>query len=94
MVASGVSPTADEPPNGPPSSPACLAHEADDSYMGFATAEEIAAFRQALAERQGAAPRSMIASLKKIMPRVRDDAIFAELKIVLDRQESRQRVEK
>lgn len=64
--------------------------------MGFATAEEIAAFRRALAEaeRQGGAPEPIIASLRKMMPRVRDDAIFAELKIVLDHQEIRQQIEK
>ena len=27
-----------------PSSPACLAHEADDAYMGYATKDELAAF--------------------------------------------------
>jgi len=92
MVASGMSRAPDNPPN----SPACLAHKADDSYMGFATAEEISAFRQVLAdaERQDAAPESIIASLEKMMRRVRDDAIFAELKIVLDRQEARQLIDK
>ena len=83
-------------PENPPSSPACLAHEVPDSYMGFATAEEISAFRKALAdaERQGAAPQSIIVSLRKMMPRVRDDAIFADLRIVLNRQEARQLIEK
>jgi superfamily I DNA/RNA helicase len=39
-----------------PSSPACLAHEADDAYMGFASRDEIAAFLNELleAERAGA----------------------------------------
>jgi hypothetical protein len=101
MVASGMSRAPGKRPDTPPSSPACLAHEfgaggADDTYMGFATAEEISAFRKALAdaEQQDGAPESVIASLKKMMPRVRDDAIFAELKIVLDRQEARQLIEK
>lgn len=39
-----------------PSSPACLAHEADDAYMGFATRIELGAFLNELleAERAGA----------------------------------------
>jgi hypothetical protein len=40
-----------------PASPACLAHEADDAYMGFASQAEIAALLNELleAERAGAA---------------------------------------
>jgi hypothetical protein len=38
----------------PPSSPACLAHEADDSYMGFASRSEIAAFLNELLEAERA----------------------------------------
>jgi len=40
-----------------PSSPACLAHEGDDAYMGFASRTEIAAFLNELleAERAGTA---------------------------------------
>lgn len=37
-----------------PSSPACLAHEADDAYMGFATRAEIAAFLNELLEAERA----------------------------------------
>jgi hypothetical protein len=39
-----------------PASPACLAHEADDAYMGYATKDELAAFLNELleAERAGA----------------------------------------
>jgi len=37
-----------------PSSPACLAHEADDAYMGFAKCEELAAFLNELLEAERA----------------------------------------
>ena len=37
-----------------PSSPACLSHEADDAYMGFATRDEIAAFLNELLEAERA----------------------------------------
>jgi len=37
-----------------PSSPACLAHEANDAYMGFATKAEIAAFLNELLEAERA----------------------------------------
>ena len=37
-----------------PSSPACLAHEADDAYMGFAPRAEIAAFLNELLEAERA----------------------------------------
>ena len=36
------------------SSPACLAHEADDSYMGYATKEELGAFLNELLEAERA----------------------------------------
>jgi Domain of unknown function (DUF6306) len=41
-------------PDDPPSSPACLAHEADDAYMGFAGRSEIAAFLNELLEAERA----------------------------------------
>ena len=37
-----------------PSSPACLAHEADDAYMGYATKAELAAFLNELLEAERA----------------------------------------
>lgn len=37
-----------------PSSPACLAHEAEDTYMGFASRDEIAAFLNELLEAERA----------------------------------------
>jgi hypothetical protein len=66
-----------------PASPACLAHEADDAYMGFASRAEIAAFLKVLteAERTGA-PRAEM--LRNMLPRVRDDALYRELKAKLD----------
>jgi hypothetical protein len=45
MVASDMTADAKEP-----SSPACLAHEADDAYMGFAGRDELAAFLNELLE--------------------------------------------
>ena len=41
-------------PDNEPSSPACLAHEADDAYMGYATREELAAFLNELLEAERA----------------------------------------
>lgn len=41
-------------PENTPSSPACLAHEADDAYMGFASRDEIAAFLNELLEAERA----------------------------------------
>ncbi|KAF0103564.1 MAG: hypothetical protein FD144_2155 [Rhodospirillaceae bacterium] len=59
-----------------PASPACLAHEADDPYMGFATREEIVQFMADL----DAAPGNRRADLLRMMlPRIRDDVLHAEL---------------
>jgi hypothetical protein len=55
-----------------PASPACLAHEADDAYMGFATKAEIAAFLAGLATADADA-------IRKMLPRIRDDVLHAEL---------------
>jgi hypothetical protein len=66
-----------------PASPACLAHEADDAYMGFASKTEITAFLEAVAEaeRTGTPHADM---LRDMLPRVRDDALHGELKAKLD----------
>ena len=79
----------DEPQDLPrePSSPACLAHEVDDAYMGFATKAEIAAFLKALAEAEQA-DRPHAELLRKILSRVRDDALYRELSAKLKAQES------
>lgn len=55
-----------------PSSPACLAHEADDSYMGFATKAEIASFLAGLETADAE-------SIRKMLPRIRDDVLHKEL---------------
>ena len=70
-----------------PSSPACLAHEADDAYMGFATETEIAAFLKELADAEGAGqPQGDL--LRRMLPRVRDDALHRRLTEKLHSHES------
>jgi hypothetical protein len=59
-----------------PSSPACLAHEADDAYMGFATREEIAAFLATLETADAD-------SIRKMLPRIRDDVLHKEISLRL-----------
>ena len=79
----------DDPPDQPDksSSPACLAHEADDAYMGFATKAEIAAFLKALAEAENAG-RPHAGMLREMLPKVRDDVLHRELSAKLEAQES------
>jgi hypothetical protein len=67
-------------------SPACSAHEADDAYMGFASRAEIAAFLKELAAAEEAG-RSLAEMLRKMLPRVRDDVLYRELKAKLQAQE-------
>ncbi len=67
-------------------SPACSAHEADDAYMGFASRAEIAAFLKELAAAEEAG-RSHAEMLRKMLPRVRDDVLYRELKAKLQTQE-------
>jgi hypothetical protein len=62
--------TPDEPAE--PNSPACLAHGADDAYMGFATKAEIAAFLAGLETADADA-------IRKMLPRIRDDILHKEL---------------
>jgi hypothetical protein len=68
-------------------SPACSANEADDGYMGFASRAEITAFLKELetAERAGRPHAEM---LRRILPKVRDDALHRELTAKLRAQES------
>lgn len=65
------------------SSPACLAHEADDAYMGFASQAEIDAL---LAELRSAG-RHPSAELRAkglaMLPRVRDDQLHRQLQALL-----------
>jgi hypothetical protein len=63
------------------SSPACLAHEADDAYMGFATKDEIAAFLKDI-------DRMDADSIRKMLPRIRDDVLHSELSLRLKDIES------
>lgn len=59
-----------------PASPACLAHEAEDAYMGFAAREEIVRFLTELDSAPAAAKADM---LRKMLPKIRDDLLHAEL---------------
>ena len=63
-----------------PASPACLAHEADDAYMGFATLAEIVRFRAELAAASGDAKAEM---LRTFLPKVRDESLHAEFSALL-----------
>ena len=67
-----------ENPKDEPSSPTCLAHEAGDAYMGFATQAEIAAILKGLAEAE-AAGRPFGDLLRTMLPKVRDDALHRSL---------------
>jgi hypothetical protein len=69
------------------SSPACSANEADDAYMGFASRAEITAFLTELAAAEQAG-RPHAEMLRRMLPRVRDDALHRELKAKLRAQES------
>ena len=60
-----------------PASPACLAHEADEAYMGFATREEITRF---LAELDAAPNSAKAQLLRNMLPKIRDDVLHAEIK--------------
>jgi hypothetical protein len=75
----------DEPKQ--PSSPTCLAHEADDAYMGFATEAEISSFLKALAEAERTG-RPQAEMLREMLPKVRDNRLHAELSARLKSQES------
>ena len=68
-------------------SPACSANEANDAYMGFANRAEITAFLKELAAAEHAG-RPHGEMLRKMLPRIRDDALHAELSAKLQRQES------
>jgi len=68
-------------------SSACSAQEADDVYMGFASRAEIAAFLKELeAAERGSRPHAEM--LRRMLPKVRDDALHRELSAKLQIQES------
>lgn len=76
-------------PNPPESSsPVCYIDEADDTYMGFASKAEIAAFLAELAEaeRLGQPTDEM---LRRMLPRIRDDHLHSELSAKLTSQPGR-----
>ncbi|MCC6529058.1 MAG: hypothetical protein IT471_02185, partial [Pseudomonadales bacterium] len=56
-----TAPTDDEP-TPEPSSPACLMHEADDSYMGYVGRDELVAFLNELLEAERAGARITLES--------------------------------
>ncbi len=55
------------------SSPACHAHEADDAYMGFADRAEIVRFMTNI-------DAASADDIRRMLPRIRDDALYRELK--------------
>jgi hypothetical protein len=67
-----------------PSSPACLAHEADDAYMGYASTAEIADFLKALAEAERT-KGPCADMLRRMLPKIRDEALHRELARRLER---------
>ena len=68
-------------------SPACSANEADDAYMGFASRLEITAFLKELADAEHAG-RPHAEMLRRMLPKIRDDALHRELTAKLRAQES------
>jgi hypothetical protein len=69
-----------------PASPACSAHEADETYMGFASRAELAAFLKEL-EAAEHAGRPHAEMLRRMLPRVRDDELHRQLSAKLKAQE-------
>ena len=67
-------------------SPACFAHEADDAYMGFAGPAEITAFLEALAAAEHAG-KPHAEMLRRMLPKVRDDALYRQLATKLKTQD-------
>lgn len=63
-----------------PASPACLAHEADDAYMGFATPADIDRFRIEFDAAAGVAKAEM---LREMLPKIRNDGLHAEFSALL-----------
>ena len=64
-------------------SPACSASEAADIYMGFAGADEIAAFLAELAAAEQAGG-PVDERIRAMLPRIRDDRLHAALAARLD----------
>ncbi|WP_422035467.1 hypothetical protein [Reyranella sp.] len=68
-----------------PASPACLAREADDAYMGFATRAEIVRF---LTDLEAAPSAEKVKMIRQMLPKIRDDMLHAELGSRLETFES------
>ena len=64
-------------------SPACLLADVDDAYAGYWTREEVGRLLDLLREREQAS----IELLRDALPRIRDDALHAQLKQMLDGHE-------
>ena len=75
----------EDDPKGPLASPVCWMDEAPDSYMGFATPDEIL---QAMAELTTAKPEDAARIMRAILPRIRDDRLHADLREKLRRIEA------
>ena len=76
-----------EPPE--PSSPSCLAHEADDTYMGYASRAEILSFLEEIQAIAPATTQSLL-RIREMLPRIRDDVLYRELAELAKRLESRE----
>lgn len=72
-----------EDPKDEPSSPACLAHEANDSYMGFADPAEIATLLDELGKTEPGRDAALADRLRNMLPRIRDDALYRRLSALL-----------
>lgn len=71
-----------------PSSPVCYIDEADDTYRGFASQVEIAAFLRELAEAERVA-QPTDEMLRRMLPHIRDDHLHRELAAKLTPQPGR-----
>lgn len=74
-----------------PASPSCFAHEADDGYMGFAGAEEIAALLKdvrATAFESAPARTQLALRLRQMLPQVRDNGLHRSLSALAETLEA------
>jgi hypothetical protein len=79
-----MSPEPDEPDD--PASPSCFAHEADDAYMGFASAAEIAILLEDVrgtALDQAPAREHLAARLREMLPKLREERLYRRLAALL-----------
>ncbi|MEI6203017.1 MAG: hypothetical protein WCP68_13795 [Enhydrobacter sp.] len=76
-------------PSKPPesSSPSCFAHEADDTYMGYASRAEILSLLEEIRTIAPATAQSVL-RIREMLPRIRDDALHRELAELAKRLES------